>query len=200
MILIVTPENRHAHAAKLQDYFRIRKQVFHDHLGWDVVIDDDCERDIYDQLPCHYILSLSRDGMVQGGLRQMPMTGPTLTWGRFADMIADPLRLFAKDVWETTRFAVRPEDRDIRFMSGVNRIAIELSAAALDMGLRFGARRHVAVCEERVVQLTKSFRIPCEILGRRKSDGGEDILCVAWEVSDESAARLEWARSHFEAA
>lgn len=200
MILLVTPQNRHRYRPQIDEYFRIRKQVFHDLLRWEVKVHGDQEYDAYDSMPCSYILSMDRDGTVQGGLRQMTMTGPTLTWEKFSDMIDDPSGLFAPGVWETTRFAVRPEKKDTRFMSGVNRVAVELCAASLETGLAWGAKRHVAVCEERVIRLTRSFRMPCAVLGRKTTPSGEDILCVAWEVSDESVERLAWAKSHFEAA
>ena len=190
MIITVSPENRSEHLARIEQYFEIRKQVFHDHLGWDVVVHGNQEYDLYDRLPCHYLLSLAPDGTVQGGLRHMPMTGPTLTWERFSDMISDPADLFAHGVWETTRFAVRPAAKGIRITSGTSRVAVELCREALRFGLSRGARRHVAVCEERVVHLTRLFGIRCETLGRKTVRAGEDIVCVAWEVSAESVQRL----------
>lgn len=194
MILVVNSENRHLHLNKIEQYFRIRKQIFFDKLKWDVEIDGDLEYDKYDFMPNHYILSLDNAGTVLGGLRQMRTTHPTLTFEKFADLIADPASVFGPDTWETTRFAIRPEDRDIRFASGVNRVAIELCAASLQAGLESGVRRHIAVCEERVIRLTKAFAIPSDTLGRRSSPEGGDILCVAWQVSEESLGRLDWAR------
>lgn len=200
MILLVTPQNRHRHTRQIDEYLRIRKQVFHDILGWEVTVHGEQEYDMYDSMPCSYILSVDRDGTVQGGLRQMPMSGPTLTWEKFSDMIGDPADLLAPGIWETTRFAVRPERKEVRFMSGVNRVAVELCAASLETGLSWGAKHHVAVCEERVIRLTKSFRMPCAVLGRKVTPRGEDIICVSWEVNDESVERLAWAKSHFEVA
>lgn len=195
MILFVTPETRAAHADVLGDYFRLRKTVFHDHLGWDVDVDGDTEHDIYDRMPCYYLLSVDGDGTVLGGLRQMPMSGPTLTWARFSDMIDDPADLLSPQVWETTRFAIRPQRNASRSTSGVNRTAAELSMASLETGLQLGARRHVAVCDERIVRLTACFGISHKIIGRRR-EGSGDILCVSWEVSDASVKQLEWARWH----
>lgn len=193
MILVVTSENKHLHLNKIQQYYRIRKQIFFDKLKWDVEVDGDLEYDKYDFMPNHYILSLDAAGTVLGGLRQMRTTHPTLTFEKFSDMIADPASVFGPDTWETTRFAIRPEDKDVRFASGVNRVAIELCAASLQAGLDNGVRRHIAVCEERVIRLTKAFAIPSETLGRKSSPEG-DILCVAWQVSEESLSRLDWAR------
>lgn len=200
MILTVTPENRSRHLARIEQYFKIRKQVFHDRLGWDVRIHGEQEYDLYDHMPCYYLLALAPDGTVQGGLRHMPMTGPTLTWERFSDMVSDPSDLFAHGVWETTRFAVRPEDKNTRTTSGVNRVAVALCREALQFGLRHHARRHVAICESRIFHLTKIFGVRCEILGSRATRTGEDIVCAAWEVSDESVQRLARVDRYLQAA
>ncbi len=200
MILLVTPENRHLHPEKIAQYFRIRKQIFADRLKWDVEVHGDLEYDKFDFMPNIYILSIDREGTVLGGLRQMWTTRPTLTFEKFADMIEDPAAVFGPDTWETTRFAIRPEDKDVRFTSGVSRVAVELCAASLRTGLDYGVRRHIAVCEERVIRLTRAFDMPCDVLGRKTTPEGEDILCVAWQVSEASLKRLDWAQAQFAAA
>lgn len=200
VILLVTPENRSRYTNQLEQYFRIRKQIFADQLKWDVIVRDEMEYDRFDSLPAVYILAIDTDGKVAGGLRQMWTDGPTLTRDVFLDMLENPDAIFGKDVWETTRFVIRPQDKDIRFTSGVNRVAVELCAASLETGMRYGIRKHIAVCEERVIRLTRAFAIPCDVLGRKTTREGEDILCVAWDVSAESLARLDWARNQLSAA
>lgn len=200
MILCITPEKRHLYRKQLDDYFRIRKTIFHDTLKWDVRVTGDMEFDQYDSLPCVYILYITQSGVVAGGLRQMRMTGPTLTWEKFSDMIDEPTAIFSPNVTETTRFVIRPEEKDIRVSSGVNRTAIELCNASLEYGASMGITRHVAICEERVVKLTKLFGVECQTLGRRTTGEGDDILCVAWEVSSASLEKLAWVKSHYAAA
>lgn len=200
MILYVTPENRHLYQKQIDEYFRIRKAIFYDTLKWDVRISGDMEFDHYDSLPCVYILYITPTGEVAGGLRQMRMTGPTLTWEKFSDMIDDPTLIFSPKVTETTRFVIRPEEKDVRVSSGVNRTAIELCNASLEYGASMGIMRHVAICEERVVKLTKLFGVECQTLGRRSTENGDDILCVAWEVSSASLEKLAWVKSHYAAA
>lgn len=195
MILTVTPENRSMHLSRIDQYLRIRKQVFHDLLGWDVVVHGEQEYDVYDHMPCYYILSLSDDGTVLGGLRQMPTNRPTLTWERFGDVVSDPTVLFANGVWETTRFVLRPKQNPDRSRSGVNRLALELCREALQFGLSRGARRHIAVCERRLVNLTRIFGVGCETIGQKTMRNGEEIVCAAWEVSDESVRRLARAEN-----
>ena len=200
MILIVTPENRAQYRSQIDDYFRVRKTVFHDRLAWDVAVDGDLEYDRYDFMPCTYVLELDGKGGVVGGLRQMSMAGPNLTWEVFHDMIPDPAALLSSAITETTRFAIRPQEMDIRVSSGVNRTAIALSHASLEIGLSRGIVRHVAICEENIVRLTKTFGINCEIIGRREVAGSPPILCVSWEVSAASVEKLAWIRERFAAA
>ena len=98
---------------------------------------------------------------------------------------------------ETTRFVIRPEEKDVRVSSGVNRTAIELCNASLEYGRSHGITRHVAICEEKIVKLTKLFGVRCQTLGRRSTSNGDDILCVAWEVSSASLEKLAWVKSHY---
>ncbi|WP_203425648.1 acyl-homoserine-lactone synthase [Sinorhizobium sp. BG8] len=200
MILVITPEMRGQYQHLIQDYFRIRKTVFHDTLGWDVAVDGDLEYDRYDFMPCTYVLSLDDRGDVTGGLRQMSMAGPNLTWECFSDMIPDPAELLSPKITETTRFAIRPQERDVRVMSGVNRTAIELSNASLELGFHAGITRHVAICEENIVRLTKSFGIKYHIIGRREMENSAPILCVSWEVSEASLEKLAWIKEKVAAA
>lgn len=196
MILLVTPENRHQYSTQIKSYFRIRKSIFADRLGWDVVCHGDEEFDMYDHMDCYYILALDDAGEVLGGLRQMRMSGPTLTWEKFGDMLGNPADFLNNNTFETTRFAIRSEKKDFRFGSGVNRVAVELCIASLQFGLDYDVTQHIAVCEKKVIDLTRSFRMPCHVYGRKQTNRGEDILCIGWEVNDEAVERLSWAQNY----
>ncbi|WP_188824781.1 acyl-homoserine-lactone synthase [Brucella endophytica] len=195
MLHYIHPDQRSQYRSLLEDYFRLRKNIFHDKLGWSVKITGDMEKDVYDTMDCLYILSTDAKGKLLGGLRQMVTTGPTLTWEAFSDLVPDRTSIMSPRVWETTRFCVSPEASHLKFNSGVNRVAIELSLGAIEYGIEHGVRRHIAVCERTVFELCRSFRVPSEILGSRIEPNGSEILCVAWEVNEESAARLKWAGS-----
>lgn len=158
------------------------------------------EIDIYDRMPNVYILSTSPTGEVLGGLRQMPTTGPTLTWEVFSDMVPDRTAIMSPRVWETTRFCVEPETGQMKVRSGTSRVAIELSLGAIDYGIEHGVARHIAVCERSVFELTRSFRIPSEIIGSRIEPNGSEILCVAWEINQMTAERMQWARGNLNVA
>jgi len=199
MILFINSMNRSQYKSQMDEYFAIRKTVFCDMLKWDIPSDGNLEYDRYDFMPCTYVLSLDKDGSVVGGLRMMKMAGPNLTWEKFADLVDDPLELFCPRSTEITRFAIRPKDKDIRMNSGVNRAAVELCSASLEYSLQRGKTRHVAVCEERVVRLTKTFGVGLKTLGRSRGTADSDILCVSWDVSDASTEKLAWAKQYLAA-
>jgi len=194
LLHFIEEAHRHQYRYLLDQYFRLRKRVFHDQLKWEVRVTGDMELDIYDRMPNVYILSTSPSGQVLGGLRQMPTTGPTLTWEVFSDMVPDRSAIMSPRVWETTRFCVEPELGHLKVRSGTSQVAIELSLGAIDFGIRNGITRHIAVCERSVFELTRSFRIPSEIIGSRVEPNGSEILCVAWEINEATAERMEWAR------
>ena len=54
MIIVVESHNADKHEHLLEQMFRLRARIFHDHLGWDVAVKDGKERDQYDdQTPEH---------------------------------------------------------------------------------------------------------------------------------------------------
>jgi N-acyl-L-homoserine lactone synthetase len=200
MLHYVHPHQRAQYRSLLEDYFRLRKTIFHDRLGWSVNPVGDMEKDIYDTMDCLYILSTNAQGQLLGGLRQMVTTGPTLTWEVFSDLVPDRTSIMSPQVWETTRFCVSPAASHLKLANGMSRVSIELSRGAIEYGITQGVTRHIAVCERMVFELSRALRVPSEILGSRIEPNGSEILCVAWEVNEESAERLKWAGAMAEVA
>src|SRR5258706_13975922 len=78
MIRIVTQDNARHYVSSLHQMHRIRKAVFKDRLGWDVIVSGELEVDEYDALGPSYLLSMDRDGAVNGCVRLLPPTGPNM--------------------------------------------------------------------------------------------------------------------------
>lgn len=106
MISIVQDWNAQAHVAQLQEMFKLRARVFRDKLGWDVQVEDGCERDRFDDESPVYIIHTNRFGVVDGSCRLLPTTGPTLLAETFSDTMPDAAYLSAPSIWECTRFCV----------------------------------------------------------------------------------------------
>lgn len=91
--------------------FRLRYEIFHRQLGWDVDGTDGLERDQFDDLNPVYVLAIRHpDDAVVGCLRLLPTTGPHM----LRDVAAFRPALDGRPspcspwVWEISRLAVAP--------------------------------------------------------------------------------------------
>jgi N-acyl-L-homoserine lactone synthetase len=57
---------------------RLRYRVFKERLDWDVQFSGDMEIDAFDTLHPAYLIQRARDKRVQGCVRLLPSTGPTM--------------------------------------------------------------------------------------------------------------------------
>jgi acyl homoserine lactone synthase len=192
-MLVVVPRDRDRYAAETDAYFRLRKAVFVDRLGWDIPASGDLETDEFDLQPCVYLLA-AEGGRVTGGVRIMPTTGPTLLATRFARIIPDNFRFQAPTIWELTRFCVEDDLEPFRSRYGVKRVAAELCLAVLDFGLDNGLTHFVAVFDERVYHLTHRAGFPCEIVNMAPDSVSGRIYLGLWDVSEEGRARMRTLR------
>ncbi|QDH71055.1 acyl-homoserine-lactone synthase [Marilutibacter alkalisoli] len=107
--------DRHIPASLMDGMHRLRADVFHHRLGWDVEVVHGRERDGFDLLRPHYLLAHNaghdrpRGSRVLGCCRVLPTLGPNMLRDVFPELADDhgiPARL---DTWEVSRFAVAEE-------------------------------------------------------------------------------------------
>jgi N-acyl-L-homoserine lactone synthetase len=165
MIVVVEPHNAEKHADLLEQMFRMRARIFHDHLGWDVVVDDGKERDRYDEQSPVYILYTDDGGRtVKGSLRLLPTTGPTLVADFFSDTLPDAASLMAPTIWECTRFCLdeniwQKNKEEIVFASTVLLVALG------DLALRAGIESIIGNFDAAALHLWRRIGCEVEILG-----------------------------------
>ena len=107
MILVIEPHNASEHSNLIDEMFRLRARVFHDHLRWDVQVADGKERDKYDdEGPVYLIHTDDEKQKVKGSLRLLPTTGPTVLADFFSDTLPSAAHLSAPSIWECTRFCL----------------------------------------------------------------------------------------------
>ncbi|HEY3869669.1 MAG TPA: acyl-homoserine-lactone synthase [Actinocrinis sp.] len=97
----------------LTKMFRLRYEVFHRQLGWDVDSTDGLERDEFDGLDPVYVLAVNRlDGTVAGCLRLLPTLGPHMLTDVPALQPALQGRPSPRSprIWEISRLAVAPQN------------------------------------------------------------------------------------------
>src|SRR6202051_3711752 len=89
MIRIVTKDNTEHNVSTLYQMHRIRKAVFKDRLGWDVTVRGELEFDEYDALGPSYLLSIDRNGTLNGCVRLLPTTGPNMLRDIFPSFVTE---------------------------------------------------------------------------------------------------------------
>jgi N-acyl-L-homoserine lactone synthetase len=165
MIIIVEAHNAEKHADLLEQMFRQRAQIFHDRLGWDVIVKDGKERDRFDDENPVYIIYTDDSGRkVKGSLRLLPTTGPTLLADFFSDTVPDAAHLAAPTIWECTRFCLdediwQKDKEDILFASTVLLVALG------DLAVLAGIESIIGNFDASALHLWRRIGCEVEILG-----------------------------------
>jgi N-acyl-L-homoserine lactone synthetase len=193
MIIHVETHDRLRHARELAGYFRLRKTVFHDRLGWNVTVQEDEERDVLDDLPCTYALSLDEGGAVNAGARLIPTTQTTLLDLAFDGLVPEGISFRAPTIWEVSRLCIDDRYAGERLSAGLAMANLELALANFDYARRNGITHYLTVTEQRVYELTQVFDLGVELLGRQTIDGCA-VVCGLIAIDDRSLAAAERMR------
>lgn len=170
MIVVVEPHVRQIHKVHLADMFRLRARVFRDELGWDVEIHDGKEFDKYDTEENVYLLSLNEQGMLDGSLRLMPTTGPTLLTDVFGELVPSDMALRSPHIWEATRFCVCRTHSPL--LNGIASSAWQLVIGALELARDAGIDSYVMIYDARVKRLYRMMGLQVEDISFRRDENG----------------------------
>ena len=132
MIITINGADRRKYPQLMQKMHRLRKQVFADRLGWDVTIENDEERDAFDDLNPLYLLAMDNQEQLQGCLRLLPTTGPNMLRNVFAELLPGE-RIESPLIWESTRFCINREAAPVLTERGLNRTTCELFSALIEI-------------------------------------------------------------------
>ncbi|MCI5074225.1 acyl-homoserine-lactone synthase [Oricola sp.] len=188
MIIHVETHDRPRYTREVSAYFRLRKTVFHDQLGWDVPVHGDEERDPLDEMPCTYALSVDAAGAVNAGIRLIPTTQTTLLDLAFDGLVPEGLHFSSPTIWELSRFCVDRRNAGGRLPVGLGLATLELSLANFEYARRNGITHYITVTEQRIFELTRVFDLGCELLGHQTIDGCPVVCCLI--QIDEHVRRL----------
>jgi acyl homoserine lactone synthase len=105
-ITVARAGERGLHAALLDSMYRLRAEVFHHRLGWEVRVEDGREHDWFDLIGPYYLVA-HRDGFdALGCCRLLPTLGPNMLRDIFPFLLDDTPMPAASDIWEVSRFAI----------------------------------------------------------------------------------------------
>jgi len=140
---VVRRDNRHFYADILDDYYRLRHQIYVVERKWmDLDRPDKREMDQFDTEETVYLLGLEGRNIV-AGMRLVPTTAPTLLSELFPQLALNgPVR--RHDVYELSRIFVIPTKRGEH--AGPRAEAV-IQAAAMEYGLSTGLSAFTIVLE-----------------------------------------------------
>ena len=186
MFITVQAHEYERYSSLLDQMFRLRKLVFKDKLEWDVPVQDDMERDHYDDLKPVYVLWCSHDQKTLfGSIRLMPTTGPTLLYDVFARTIPAGADLIAPSIWEATRCCVDAETL-ARFHPEIDqsRAFGMICLAAAEVAHVHGITTLISNYEPHMRRVYGRSGAQIDELGRADGYGRRPVCCGAFAISD----------------
>jgi acyl homoserine lactone synthase len=166
MIKLIYGHERHNYTEYMDAMHKLRKQVFHDRLKWEVCVKGDWEIDKFDDEDPLYVLSLDNKGKLQGSLRLLPTTGPNMLRDVFSRItenfgtVSNPL------VWESSRFCIRmPGGSDQRESQNISKATVELIAGMGEVGLLAGLDHIVTVYDAFLRRIIRQTGCKEELIG-----------------------------------
>ncbi len=93
-------------APLLDSMYRLRSDVFHRRLGWEVRVDNGREHDWFDLIGPHYLVAHDGASNVLGCSRLLPTAGPNMLRDIFPFLLDGAPAPSSSAVWEVSRFAI----------------------------------------------------------------------------------------------
>jgi acyl homoserine lactone synthase len=192
MIYIVDSLNKDEHQDLLDGMYRLRKRVFHDRLGWDVVIRDGREIDLFDDLDPAYVIATDDSGEVVGCMRLLQTTGPNMLSDVFSSILDGEPAPRSSRMWEATRFCVDTQRlTGGRCRNSIAYVTSEVMIGAFEYAMTAGVTDAVAVIDpvmNRVMR--RSGNAPYDYLGTPKDMGKVTAMAALMDCSEERVRRI----------
>lgn len=102
--------DRHFSERYAEQMYRLRHQVFHQRLGWDVKSENGLEQDQFDDVDSVYMVATDDDDRVCGGWRLRPTTRHYMLSDIFPQLLNGHAVPRHRHIWEISRFAVDTSD------------------------------------------------------------------------------------------
>lgn len=183
MIQLIAPECYDDFADGLHAMHRLRFRVFKERLGWDVQDNGGYEIDSFDALRPHYLLLRGFEGRVEGCVRLLPSTGPTMIRDTFPMLLEGRAAPEDPSVWESSRFALDIASSGQKGAGGIALGTYELLAGMIEFGLSRLLSHVVTVTDLRMERILRRAGWPLERIGNPHTIGATRALAGYLEVS-----------------
>jgi N-acyl-L-homoserine lactone synthetase len=173
MLKVIEGKRASLFPKEMDAMFRNRAVVFHERLGWDVVVKDGRERDVFDDENPLYLISVDPyTGEYWGSLRLLPTTGPNMLRDVFPYLLEEGEYIESATIWESSRIcAVAADGQPERSKSGVNLALGELLAGIGEVAIIAGLTQIVSVFDARIYRVLRAAGCAPQLIGKPRRIG-----------------------------
>jgi acyl-homoserine lactone synthase len=192
-IHVIRHENRELYSDVLEDYFKLRHQIYVVERKWmELERPDKREIDQFDTEATVYLLALDgKNRTIVSGMRLVPTSSPTLLSELFPQLAMNG-PVCRPDVFELSRIFVVPSRRGEH---GGPRIEAAIQAAAMEYGLSIGLSAFTIVLETWWLPRLLDQGWHARPLGLPIDINGLSTVAVMVEVNDEAWTEICKRRS-----
>ena len=190
MIQLIAQEAYGEFVDDLAAMHRLRFRIFKERLDWDVQVTGGMEIDEFDACDPVYLLQKDENGRIQGCVRLLPTTGPTMLGSTFPALLDGQAAPASEAVWESSRFGLDLGVDHSKASGGIAKATYELFAGMIEFGLSRRLTDIVTVTDARMERILQRAGWPLRRLGQPRSIGKTIAIAGYLDVSPESLARV----------
>jgi len=193
MMQLITADHFGNFIDEIAEMHRLRYRVFKERLDWDVQFSGDMEIDEFDALGPAYLIQRAHDNRVQGCVRLLPSTGPTMLRNTFPVLLDGAAAPSGPSIWESSRFALDVSPSAPKAAHGLASATYELFAGMIEFGLSRQLTEIVTVTDARMERILRRAGWSLRRIGKPRALGSTLAVAGYLEVSIESLARVRAA-------
>jgi acyl homoserine lactone synthase len=185
VIQVIEPDHYGECVEDLIEMHRVRYRIFEERLGWDVEVSGGMEADEFDACRPVYLLQKHHEGQVQGCVRLLPTTGPTMLGNTFPVLLDGQVAPASDAIWESSRFGVDVGSTRSSAAGNIAKATYELFAGMIEFGLMRQLTDIVTVTDARMERILCRARWPLKRIGTPRPIGKTIAVAGYLEVSEE---------------
>ena len=193
MMQLITADYYSNFVDAVAEMHRLRYRVFKERLDWDVQFSGDMEIDEFDALHPAYLIQRASDNRVQGCVRLLPSTGPTMLRDTFPVLLDGAPAPISPAIWESSRFALDLPPDTPKATHGLATATYELFAGMIEFGLSRQLTEIVTVTDARMERILRRAGWPLRRIGKPRPLGSTVAVAGYLEVSSRALARVHTA-------
>ena len=193
MMQLITADYYSDFIDAVAEMHRLRYRVFKERLDWDVQFSGDMEIDEFDALHPAYLIQRARDNRVQGCVRLLPSTSPTMLRDTFPLLLDGAPAPASPAIWESSRFALDLHPDTPKATHGLATATYELFAGMIEFGLSRQLTEIVTVTDARMERILRRAVWSLRRISKPRALGSTLAVAGYLEVSIESLARVRAA-------